>query len=176
KHFLEYAERGPLVLGAAVHGSKGDFESPFETAVARALRQKGWRVHPQIGVSAYRIDLGIVHPDVPGLYLAGVECDGAMYHSSAFARERDKIRQAVLEGLGWTLVRIWSTDWWTHPTKALDVLHMALTRHLEVERQKSADRMRAQESGPSEAASATDCPGMADVDGSAQCHMPFARG
>ena len=77
KHFLEYAERGPTALGAAVHGPLGDFESPFEVAVARALRQRRWVVHPQVGVSAYRIDLGVVHPDLPGTYfLAGVECDG----------------------------------------------------------------------------------------------------
>ena len=131
KHFLEYAERGAAALGAAVHGSMGDFESPFEIAVARALQQKGWTVHPQIGVSAYRIDMGIVHPEKPGLYLAGIECDGAMYHSSAYARERDKIRQGVLEGLGWTLFRIWSTDWWTNRDKALAEVHSKLERHLE---------------------------------------------
>ena len=136
KHFLEYAERGPAALGAAVHGSIGDFESPFETAVARALRDKGWDVHPQVGVSAYRINLGIVHPDESGVYLAGVECDGAMYHSSAFARERDKIRQAVLEGLGWTLFRVWSTDWWIHQAKALDTLHESLTLELKTDRKK----------------------------------------
>jgi very-short-patch-repair endonuclease len=135
KHFLEYAERGPSVLGAAVHGSVGDFESPFETAVALALRGKGWTVQPQIGVSAYRIDLGIVHPDAPGRYLVGIECDGAMYHSSAYARERDKIRQVVLENLGWKLLRVWSTDWWTHRVKALEDLHQALNSILEAERQ-----------------------------------------
>lgn len=136
KHFLEYAERGPSALGASTYGSIGDFESPFESAVARALRDKGWNVHPQIGVSAYRIDLGITHPDEPGLYLAGIECDGAMYHSSSFARERDKIRQSVLEGLGWTLFRVWSTDWWTHRTKALETLHKALQSHLDTERKR----------------------------------------
>jgi very-short-patch-repair endonuclease/DNA polymerase III delta prime subunit len=136
KHFLEYAERGPSALGDIVHGPMGDFESPFESAVSRALREIGWNVHPQVGVSAYRIDLGIVHPDKPGNYLAGIECDGAMYHSSAVARERDKIRQSVLEGLGWTLFRLWSTDWWTHQTKALDTLHGALTEHLIADRMK----------------------------------------
>ncbi|MXY57154.1 MAG: DUF3320 domain-containing protein [Gammaproteobacteria bacterium] len=136
KHFLEYAERGPTALGAAVHGPLGDFDSPFEAAVARALRQRGWVVHPQVGVSAYRIDLGVVHPDVPGRYLAGVECDGAMYHSSAFARERDKIRQQVLEGLGWVLYRIWSTDWWTNQTKALYTLHEALVALLVADQAK----------------------------------------
>ncbi len=145
KHFLEFAERGPASLGAAVQGSLGDFESPFETAVARALSDKGWRVHPQIGVSAYRIDLGIVHPDAPGAYLAGVECDGAMYHSSAFARERDKIRQEVLEGLGWTLFRVWSTDWWTHKAKALDTLHNSLTDCLQLDRKKRQEAATAAE-------------------------------
>lgn len=134
KHFLEFAERGPAALGTVAHVPTGECESPFETAVAGALRDKGWSVHPQVGVSAYRIDLGIVHPDEPGRYLAGVECDGAMYHSSLFARERDKIRQEVLEGLGWTLLRLWSSDWWTHPVKATDDLHVRLTALLEADR------------------------------------------
>jgi len=136
KHFLEYAERGPSALAAAVYGSVGDFDSPFESAVARALRDKGWDVHPQVGVSAYRIDLGIVHHDIPGIYIACVECDGAIYHGSAFARERDKIRRSVLEGLGWTLFRVWSTDWWTNRAKALDTLCSSLDAHLEADRQK----------------------------------------
>ncbi|MCX2842992.1 DUF4011 domain-containing protein [Microbulbifer thermotolerans] len=142
KHFLEYADRGASALGAAVHGSMGDFESPFEVAVARALQEKGWTVHPQIGVSAYRIDMGVVHPDKPGLYLAGIECDGAMYHSSAYARERDKIRQGVLEGLGWTLFRVWSTDWWTNKYKAIENLDAALKEHLRCSRDQSrADQL-----------------------------------
>lgn len=136
KHFLEYAERGTSVLGAFIAGSIGDYESPFEIAVARALKEKGWNVFPQIGVSAYRIDLGIVHPDEPGIYLAGVECDGAMYHSSAYARERDKIRQSVLEGLGWTLLRVWSTDWWTNKAKALEIIDSKLKGELVKSRDK----------------------------------------
>ncbi|MDJ0944542.1 MAG: DUF3320 domain-containing protein [Kiloniellales bacterium] len=144
KHFLEYAERGPSALGTSVYGSIGDFESPFESAVASALRDKGWQVHPQIGVSAYRIDLGVVDPDEPGTYLAGVECDGAMYHSSSFARERDKIRQSVLEGLGWNLFRIWSTDWWTNKEKSLEVLHDALQERLEADRTMRREQAEAE--------------------------------
>lgn len=136
KHFLEYAEHGPKALGASVHGSLGDFDSPFETAVARALRDRGWTVHSQIGVSAYRIDIGIVHPDAAGAYLAGVECDGAMYHGAAYARERDKIRQQVLEGLGWSLFRVWSTDWWINKAHALDNLDRQLREHLEADRER----------------------------------------
>ncbi|KDE40748.1 DNA helicase related protein [Nitrincola lacisaponensis] len=140
KHFLEYAERGAPALGAAVHGSLGDFESPFEIAVARGLQQKGWTVHPQVGVSAYRIDLGVVHPDIPGIYLSGVECDGAMYHSSAYARERDKIRQQVLEGLGWHMVRVWSTNWWVNQKYEIDLLHTKLTERLADDRKRREDQ------------------------------------
>lgn len=156
KHFLEYAERGPSALGAAVYGSIGDFESPFESAVARALCDKGWDVHPQVGVSAYRIDLGIVHPDEPGIYLAGIECDGAMYHSSAFARERDKIRQSVLEGLGWTLFRVWSTDWWTHRAKAVDTLHEALKTHLDADRKRREEAIQMMKEDTADTASRPD--------------------
>ena len=63
-----------------------------------------------------------MHPDKPGAYLAGVECDGATYHSSATARDRDKLRQSVLEGLGWTILRVWSTDWFKNPTEQLERL------------------------------------------------------
>ena len=151
KHFLEYAERGPSALAAAVHGSVADFDSPFEIAVARELKREGWIVHQQIGVSAYRIDLGIVHPDMPGIYLAGVECDGAMYHSTAYARERDKIRQAVLEGLGWTLFRVWSTDWWVNKPAAFKTLDDALTVLLDEDHRK---RKEAQEAAAAERARA----------------------
>lgn len=83
KHFLEFAERGQRSLAEAHHGSLGDFESPFELSVAQALGRKGWQVHTQIGASSFRVDLGVVHPDFAGRYLAGVECDGATYHRSA---------------------------------------------------------------------------------------------
>jgi very-short-patch-repair endonuclease len=126
KHFLEYAERGPRALGEAVVGSVGGFESPFEQAVARGLRDRGWTVVPQIGVSRFRIDLGVVHPDRPGDFLAGVECDGASYHSAATARDRDKVREAVLRSLGWQLARVWSTDWWVDRQGALERLDAEL--------------------------------------------------
>ncbi|WP_411846617.1 DUF3320 domain-containing protein [Roseibacillus persicicus] len=140
KHFIEFAERGPEAFAMAVEGSVGGYESPFEEAVAAELINKGWEVVPQVGVSRFRIDLGIVHPDQRGNYLAGVECDGATYHSSATARDRDKVRQEVLSGLGWDLVRIWSTDWWYDKQNSLDKLHNQLSELLEQSREKSAEQ------------------------------------
>jgi very-short-patch-repair endonuclease len=135
KHFLEFAERGPRALAEATKGSLGGFESPFEEAVAAALASKGWQVQTQVGVSAFRIDLGVVHPDAPGTYLCGVECDGATYHRSATARDRDMLREQVLRGLGWEIVRIWSTDWWIDRAGTLEKVHAALERLLEASRE-----------------------------------------
>jgi len=138
KHFLEFAERGPRALAEAHHGSQGDFDSPFEAGVAAALGRKGWQVHTQIGASSFRVDLGVVHPDVAGRYLAGVECDGATYHRSATARDRDKLREQVLRGLGWEIVRIWSTDWWVDPGGTLERVHAKLADLLARDQERRA--------------------------------------
>lgn len=68
-----------------------------------------------MGEGGYRIDLAIVDPEAPGRYLCGIECDGAAYHSAATVRDRDRLRQHVLEQRGWTIHRVWSTDWFKNP-------------------------------------------------------------
>jgi very-short-patch-repair endonuclease len=151
KHFIEFAQRGPKALAEAIQGSVGGYDSPFEEAVAQGLRRLGWQVVPQIGVSRFRIDLGIVHPDRPGDYLAGVECDGATYHSAATARDRDKVRGAILGGLGWHLVRLWSTDWWVDKEGALQKVHQALNQLLAQSREAAAQEVDPQAPSPSTA-------------------------
>ncbi|MGJ8523081.1 hypothetical protein R84981_001774 [Carnimonas sp. R-84981] len=138
RHFIEFADKGPQAIAAAVHGSVGSYDSPFEQYVAEGLRAKGWKTHPQVGVSRFRIDLGVVHPDRPGDYLAGVECDGATYHSGATARDRDKVRSEILRKLGWTLFRVWSTEFWINRRGALERLHQQLSDELEHQRSIAA--------------------------------------
>lgn len=134
KSFLDYAARGAIALPAQDDGSLGPMESPFEEAVAAQLERRGWQVIPQVGVSGFRIDLGVRHPDHGGIYLAGIECDGATYHSSATARDRDKVREQILRGLGWNILRIWSTDWWFNPGDAIERIHLALDELLAASR------------------------------------------
>jgi very-short-patch-repair endonuclease len=126
KAYLEYAE----TKGRAVaHSPTGTPDSDFETEVADRLRMRGYKVDLQVGVSrqeergkSFRIDLAVWHPDSPEHYLAGIECDGAAYHSSKSARDRDRLREDVLNSLGWQLVRVWSTDWFDNPSKETDKL------------------------------------------------------
>lgn len=115
KHYLEFAIKGPRALVEQSMPTGLAPDSPFETEVIRTLRNHNWEVHPQVGCSGYRIDIGVVDPRARGRYLVGIECDGRTYHSGATARDRDRLRQHVLEGLGWRIHRIWSTDWWLNP-------------------------------------------------------------
>lgn len=130
KNYLEFAAKGPRALVEQAVPSGMEPESPLEIEIIRALRDKGWTVHPQVGCSGYRIDMGVVHPQEPGRYLLGIECDGATYHSLPTARDRDRLRQIVLEGLGWTLHRVWSTDWWTDPEREIQKLESSICKQL----------------------------------------------
>lgn len=112
KTFLQFAETGEMELPVVT--GKGA-ESPFEEAVAATLRSHGYAVDEQIGVDRFRIDLAVRDPEQEGRFLLGIECDGARYHSARWARERDRLRQDVLERRGWSIHRIWSTDWFQKP-------------------------------------------------------------
>ncbi|MFI2640601.1 DUF3320 domain-containing protein [Streptomyces sp. NPDC018610] len=118
KRYLQYAEQGPAVLAMAAPDADAAPESPFEEDVLDTLRDWGYDVQPQVGVAGFRIDMAVRHPGAPGSYALGIECDGAMYHSSRAARDRDRLREEVLRGLGWSLHRIWGTDWYRNRKEA----------------------------------------------------------
>lgn len=112
RRYLAFAEQGHSALAIELGSSGLDVESPFEESVVQTIRSWGYEVRPQVGVGSYRIDIGVKHPDKPGSFVLGVECDGAAYHSSRSARDRDRIRHDVLVGLGWNMHHIWGTDWY----------------------------------------------------------------
>lgn len=121
RNYLEYARTGSLTVAEE---TGHDPDSDFEISVMDMLRLRGYEVTPQLGVAGYRIDIGVKHPFAPGSYLAAIECDGASYHSALSVRDRDRIRQEILESLGWRdrIWRIWSTDWFRSPGKETDKL------------------------------------------------------
>lgn len=123
KRFLDYAKTGIMDVRAPT-GLEAD--SPFEVDVAGVITSLGFLADPQVGSAGFRIDIGVRHPDRPGQYLVAVECDGAAYHSALWARERDRLRQDILENLGWRFHRIWSTDWFHHRKREIERLRAAL--------------------------------------------------
>lgn len=127
KTFLYYAENGKFPEN---YHTGEDFDSPFEESVYNFLTDEGYTVEKQVGCAGYKIDLAIVDKDDANRYVLAIECDGATYHSSPLARDRDRLRQEVLEGLGWKFHRIWSTDWYhvnkTAKQRLLDAVEDAM--------------------------------------------------
>jgi very-short-patch-repair endonuclease len=110
--YIDFAINGPNAILGEITASDGlYFDSDFEVSVYEFLAANGFDVSTQVGCSGYRIDMAVRHPQYNGGFAIGVECDGAMYHSARTARERDRLRQTVLEDMGWVIYRVWSTDW-----------------------------------------------------------------
>ncbi len=127
KRWLEYSASGVLDAGEATGREP---ESDFEIFVINQIKAMGCIPVPQVGVVGYFVDIGIRHPDWPHGFVLGVECDGATYHSSKSARDRDRLRQEILENLGWKLHRIWSTDWFNNPQREVEKLRKSITERL----------------------------------------------
>ncbi len=127
REYLDYAENGDVALERSISVNPFEqYDSEFEMEVCEFLREKGFTVDTQIGCSGYKIDLGIRKPDSSD-YVLAVECDGATYHSSKNARDRDRLRQEILERMGWRFYRIWSTDWFRNNTIEKERLFVAAT-------------------------------------------------
>lgn len=151
--YIDFALNGATSLSREITESDVvEHDSPFERAVYNFLDRKGYKLGTQVGCSVYRIDMAVKHPSLSGQYVLGIECDGAAYHSARTARERDRLRQDVLEQMGWTIYRIWSTDWIKDPVtegeKLLEAVENALKSYsapykeiAEIDEAKSDDFM-----------------------------------
>jgi hypothetical protein len=142
KEFLEYAEN--LTLGT--HSVEESSHEPFEDAIASFLEENGYIVHKHIGCAGFRVDLAIVDDENPGKYILGITTDGKMYASSKVARDRDRLREQVLTGLGWKLYHLWSTDWYRNRDlgrkKLLAYVEKSIKESREEERRKSEEEKR----------------------------------
>lgn len=95
-------------------------ESPLETEIRECLQKNGVMLNQQVEQLGFRIDFAVIDPRDSSRYLLAIECDGATYHSSRTAKERDLYRQRLLEGKGWDFIRIWSRDWWKNKDKQIE--------------------------------------------------------
>lgn len=137
KRFLAYAETGELETYAETGRST---DSPFEDQVRSAVEALGYDVEPQVGEAGYFIDLAVRHPEQSGKYILAIECDGAAYHSSLWARDRDRLRQEVLESLGWRFHRVWSTDWFRDASRKREIekIRLAIESAVDVDAAKQS--------------------------------------
>ncbi|TMS40529.1 MAG: DUF3320 domain-containing protein, partial [Methanobacterium sp.] len=135
KEFLEYAEKKTLNQQDPVQTTADD---AFEEAIFEFLTEHGYEIHRRVGCAGFRVDLAVVDPEYPGRYLLGIGCDGPMYQTSRVARDRDRLRQQILKGLGWNFYRLWATDWYRNRAEVQKRL-LAIIEELMVE--KRADEL-----------------------------------
>ncbi|MEO6387940.1 MAG: DUF3320 domain-containing protein, partial [Croceibacterium sp.] len=117
--FMHFARTGRMTIAES---TGRDQDSVFEEQVSKALQARGYQVHHQVGLAGFFIDLAVADLERPGRYLLGIECDGASYHDARSARDRDRLRQSVLESHGWAIYRVWSTDWFQRPNEQLELI------------------------------------------------------
>ena len=129
--YLDYAQNGEIALerDEALQQDES-FDSALELDVCEFLRSQGYTVDTKVGCSGYKIDIALRKPDSSN-YLLAIECDGAAYHRAKNARDRDSLRQSILEKMGWEFYRIWSTEWYRNQTvekqRLLEAVHKAIT-------------------------------------------------
>lgn len=136
KRWLEYVATGVLESGIT---TAKEPDSDFEVFVMDQIRAIGCEPVPQVGAAGYFVDIGVRHSDWPYGFILGVECDGASYHSAKSARDRDRLRQEVLERLGWHFHRIWSTDWFNNPRREVERLRDVIAARMKVLKQREAE-------------------------------------
>ncbi|MDP3980632.1 MAG: AAA domain-containing protein, partial [Chlamydiota bacterium] len=131
QRYLEYAERGrsALISSMLVQNTFVEADSPFELDVEKALKDRGYGIERQVGASGYKIDLAVIDPRDSGKFILGIECDGATYHSDYSARVNDRLRQEILERLGWKIYRIWSQHWIYHKKEVVDDIIKAINKN-----------------------------------------------
>jgi hypothetical protein len=128
RDFLEFCQTRQVPDRQIDSGRPPDSE--FEVAVGRVISEFGLRYVPQVGVAGFFIDIGVLAPESDTEFLLGIECDGASYHSSKSARDRDRLRQEIIESRGWRIHRIWSTDWYQNQKFEIQRLREAIGKCL----------------------------------------------
>ena len=153
KAFLQYARSGYLPLKASAAGTAAPCEPDGVAAeICARLNERGYEASRHVGHSKFRVDIGVVDPDQPGEYLLGILLDGGAYRDARMVREREISQIGVLNGLGWTIERLWTMDWWDNKKRELD----RLLRRIEARRaarceEREAKRRAAEEAVKAEA-------------------------
>lgn len=133
RSYIEFAQKGDIALRPAEKTDALEAEDDFCKTISAFLEKNGYQIQTGVGCSDYKIDIAVLHPEKEGVFFAGIECDGPSYVRAKTARDRDHLRKSVLEGMGWKLYRVWSTEWSRHraeeETALLEFLKETLENH-----------------------------------------------
>ncbi len=131
KAYLDFAQHPPTSAQNTPSSSSIQNAGPrtqdissslFEDQVAAALQSHNLHIQRSIGCSAFKVDLALTDPADPARFVLGIECDGSAYRDAANTRDRDRLREQVLQSLGWRIFRLWSTDWARDPNRQIALI------------------------------------------------------
>ncbi len=133
KGFLEYAARGRGAL--TVNAGHQDLRKDgLAEEIAGAIEAMGYAVRTNIGDSKYKLDIGIIHPQHPDIYLLGILLDGENSKEASLSKDRYILQPGVLAGLGWKIMRIWALDYLDNSKKILGEVDQKIRELLEQEK------------------------------------------
>lgn len=129
KGFLEFASRGKnLVIQKEERIPKKPDHVVLD--IIDSLKEMGYASKHHVGCSAFKVDIGVVHPNRPDHYVLGILLDGENYNESSTARDRFLQQPGVLQGLGWNILRIWTMDWLDNPEKVKQQLQETIEKSI----------------------------------------------
>lgn len=136
RSYIAFAMQGTAALPKAEKKNSLYEVDTFSEQVGKFLTSRGCAVQMNVGSSDYTIDIAVEHPQKPGQYIAGIECDGSSYYMARTVRDREHLRTSVLEQMGWKMYRVWSTEWIRNPEaekeRLMNFIREALLHHGEV--------------------------------------------
>ena len=109
RDYLAYAA-GAFDLGSGGGGRAAPSPDALAELLAAELRALGYSVTTHVGRATYRVPVAVVEPGT-GRYVLGIETDGPQYGAARTARDRERLRGAVLDRLGWSVHRVWALAW-----------------------------------------------------------------
>ena len=114
----EGAKRVLDSLGAGDSDRSESHGTVIKEAVYSALTAKGLEVERDVGMGSYKIDLAV--KNARGEYAVGIECDDNVLGTDVSTRERDVMRKKFLESRGWSIFRVWSSEWYADSDKVVN--------------------------------------------------------
>ena len=125
QRFLKLAVNGPKVSGDLGIGVS---RSRHIDNLASKLRERGYRVQTQLGLSKLRVDVAVSRPDHDEWELA-ILVDDPSWAERGSAFQRDILPKQVLPGLGWRKVlRVWLPAWVNEPDAIIEEIEQFFTK------------------------------------------------
>ena len=119
KAFLNFAEKGHLMIQPDQILNNQD-KKHLSEAIGRKLRENGLNVKCNIGTSNFKVDIAVIHPEKPQEYILGLVLDGHYYFNAQTTNDREMVMPSVLKSLGWSILRVWTMDWYENSPKIIN--------------------------------------------------------